>query len=93
MLKISSKRRRTRKEIAAEKQAKANQEQELAAKLEFIAAAEDKLAHYDRLAEQNEQAKAAFEQLQAQGIVDIDDQGNISPSKKKPGSGFQDFDE
>ena len=56
MLKVSSKRRRTKKEVADAKAAEANREADIAAKLAFIAAAEEKLANYDRMAEQNEQA-------------------------------------
>ena len=93
MLKASSKRRRTRKEIEEAKQSESNREAELAAKLAFIAEAEEKLADYERMKELNEQAKGVFDQLHSQGVVDIDDQGNISPSKKKPGSEFQDFDQ
>ena len=63
LLKVSSKRRRTRKEIAASKAVEANREAELATKLAFIAAAEEKLANYDRMAEQNEQANQVISQM------------------------------
>ena len=92
MLKVSSKRRRTRKEIADAKLADTNREAELAAKLAFIAEAEEKLANYDRMAEQNEQANQVISQMQADGFVNIDNNGVISPSKQKPGAEFQDFD-
>ena len=83
MLKTGSKRRRARKEIEEAKQAESDRERELAAKLEFIAAAEEKLANYERMKEQNEQAKGVFTQLAAEGVVDIDEHGTITPSKKK----------
>ena len=38
-----------------------------------------------------ERAKAMMLELQAQGAVNIDDQGNVSPSKQKPRDEFQDF--
>ena len=57
MLKTSSKRRRTRKEIEEAKQSESNRESEIAAKLEFIAVAEEKLANYERLKEQNDQRR------------------------------------
>ena len=93
MLKMSSKRRRTRDEIATQKKADANREAELNAKLAFIAEAEEKLANYDRMAEQNEQATNVINQMQAEGLVNVDGNGIISPSKQKPGSEFQDFDQ
>ena len=58
----------------------------------FLAQAKEKLADYDRMKEANEQAKDAFNQLQSQGLVNIDDQGNITPSKKKPDAEFLDFE-
>ena len=40
-----------------------------------------------------ERAKAMMLELQAQGAVNIDDQGNVSPSKQKPRDNFQDFNQ
>ena len=44
------------------------------------------------MVQQNEQAKAVISQLQAEGMVEVDDGGNISPSKQKPAQSFHDFD-
>ena len=38
-----------------------------------------------------EQARVFFEKMQADGLVDVDDYGNVSPSKQKPDDEFQDF--
>ena len=84
MLKMSSKRRRTRKQIAAEKEAKANQDADLQAKLAFVAESEVKLAHYDQMAQNYEGAHAILTQLKDQGLIDVDEHGNASPSKRKP---------
>ena len=49
-----------------------------------IAAAEEKLAHYDEVMQQNEHAKSLFRELQAEGHVVVDESGRVSSSKKKP---------
>lgn len=90
MLKVTSKRRRTRKEVLADKEAEANQEANLQAKLAQIAEAEAKLAHYEEVVQQNAHATMLFQELQADGHVFVDDQGNVRSSKKKPGSEFID---
>ena len=51
MLKVSSKRRRTRKEIASSKALEANKEADIQAKLAYIAEMNEKLANSDRMAE------------------------------------------
>ena len=98
MLKISSKRRRTRREIQAEKEAAAAKEADMQAKMNFFQAAEAKLAQFDAMAADLEKAKALMLELQRQGQVNIDEHGNVSPSKQKPVHGvpsgsqeFQDF--
>ena len=42
--------------------------------------------------EKYEQARTLFENLQKAGVVDVDDYGNISPSKQKPDAEFKDFE-
>jgi hypothetical protein len=44
------------------------------------------------MSQQNEQARNIIDQLQAEGMVEVDDNGNISPSKQKPAQSFHDFD-
>ena len=83
MLKISSKRRRTRKEIKEQKEAAANREADIQAKLAFIQQAEGKLAEFDSMAANVEKAKAMMFELERQGHVCIDEHGNASPSKQK----------
>ena len=41
------------------------------------------MALFDRMAAENERAKAVIGELQAAGQVDIDEHGVISPSKRK----------
>ena len=84
MLKISSKRRRTRREIQAEKEAAAAKEADMQAKMNFFQAAEAKLAQFDAMAADLEKAKTLMLELQRQGQVNIDEHGNVSPSKQKP---------
>ena len=100
MLKISSKRRRTRKQIQEEKEAAVAKEADLQAKTALFQAAEAKLAQFDAMAADLEKAKALMHELHGQGAVFIDEHGNVSPSKQKPAhwvpSGredFQDFDQ
>ena len=93
MLKISSKRRRTRAEIQAAKEAAATREADIQAKMNFFQQAESKLADYDSMAANFEKAKEMMLELQRQGHVNIDENGNVSPSKQKPPSEFQDFDQ
>ena len=40
-----------------------------------------------------EKAKALMLELQSQGMINIDDNWNVSPSKQKPVQSFQDFDQ
>ena len=93
MMKNSSKRRRTRKEIQAAKEAEANREADMAAKMAQLAQAQEKLADYNEMQRNYDNAHAVLTQLKEQGIIDVDDHGNISPSKKKPQQQFHDFDE
>ena len=83
MLKAGIKRRRTQAQVKADKEEALLREQDIEAKLARLAEAEAKLQDYDRMAEQNEQAKALFTQLQAEGHVDVDENGFVSPSKQK----------
>ena len=53
-------------------------------KMSQISAAEEKLAHYDEVVQQNEHAKLLFRELQADGHVIVDESGRVSSSKKKP---------
>ena len=91
MMKISSKRRRTRKEIQEQKEAAAAKEADIQAKMNFLQAAEAKLAQFDAMAADLEKAKTLMLELQIQGKVNIDEHGNVSPSKQKPRDEFQDF--
>ena len=91
MMKISSKRRRTRKEIQQQKEADAAKEADMQAKMNFFQAAEAKLAQFDAMAADLEKAKTLMLELQRQGQVNIDEHGNVSPSKQKPRDEFQDF--
>ena len=91
MMKISSKRRRTRKEIQEQKEAAAAKEADYQAKMALFQQAEAKLNDYDNMQANFEKAKTMMLELQAQGAVDIDEHGNVSPSKEKPRDNFQDF--
>ena len=53
------------------------------------------MSRKDRLGSERklEEARVFFEKMQAEGLVDVDDYGNVSPSKRKPESEFQDFDQ
>ena len=87
MLKVGTKRRRTKAQVKAEKEEAELREQELQARLARLAEAEAeaKLAQYDQMEQNYENAKSMILQIQAEGLVDIDDQGKISPSKQKSG--------
>ena len=63
MMKMSSKRRRTKKQIAEEKLAKEQHEAEIAAKLAQLAAAEEKLADFDEMQRNYDNAHAIMTQL------------------------------
>ena len=83
MLKVGSKRRRTHAQVKADKEEALLREQTLQTKLARLAEAEAKLADYDRLAIENMQAKEVIQQLNNEGMVDFNEDGSISPSKKK----------
>ena len=91
MMKVSSKRRRTKKQIEDEKEAEAAKAADMQAKLALFAQAEAKLADYDNMQASLAQAKAMMLELQSQGHVNIDEHGNVSPSKQRPRDDFQDF--
>ena len=84
MLKVGSKRRRTAAQVKNDQEESSIKEMDIEAKLARLAEAEQKLADYDQMASQNEQAKALINELQASGHVEIDENGMISPSKQKP---------
>ena len=54
---------------------------------------ENKLSRYDELHEQLQKHQQVLSQMQDAGLIDIDDQGNVTPSKKKPQPEFQDFEQ
>ena len=81
MLKDSSKRRRTKAQIKAEKEAEANREAEIQKKMAFLAEAQEKLNTFEQMEDKYEQAREVLQKLQAAGVVDVDSYGNISPSK------------
>ena len=58
------------------------------AKMNFFQAAEAKLAQFDAMAADLEKAKTLMLELQRQGQVNIDEHGNVSPSKQKPRDNF-----
>ena len=64
MLKESSKRRRTKAQIKADKLAEANREADIQEKLEKIGMVENKLSRYDNLYQQLEQHKQVLSQMQ-----------------------------
>ena len=63
MLKVGSKRRRTAAQVKSDQEESAIKEMDLQAKLARLADAEQKLADYDQMAAQNEQAKAVINGL------------------------------
>ena len=69
MLKMSSKRRRTRKQIEEEKQAEATKRADIQRKMAFLEAAEEKLAQFDTMAANVEKAKSLMLELQSQGMI------------------------
>ena len=73
MLKMSSKRRRTRKQIEEEKQAEVTKRADMQRKMAFFEAAEEKLAQFDTMAANVEKAKSLMLELQGQGMISIDD--------------------
>ena len=81
MLKESSKRRRTKAQFKADKLAEANREADIQEKLDKIGMVENKLNRYDDLYQQLEQHKQVLSQMQEAGLIHVDDQGNVSPSK------------
>jgi len=83
MLKVGSKRRRTQAQVKADKEEALLKEQDTQQKLARLAEAEQKLAHYDQMVAQNEEAKAVIGELQASGDVEFDEHGRITPSKRK----------
>lgn len=83
MLKAGSKRRRTKAQVRAEKEEAQLRDQDIQEKLARLAETEAKLEHFERMAFENEQAKAVVGELHAAGQIDIDDKGNISASKRK----------
>ena len=83
MLKVGSKRRRTHAQVKADKEEALLKEQDFQAKIARLAEAEERLADYDRLAMENQQAKEVIQQLNNEGMVDFNEDGSISPSKKK----------
>ena len=93
MMKISSKRRRTRKEIQQDKLAEANREADLQAKMAMMAEAEEKLANFDQMNEELMKHRQLFQEMQAVGAIEVDAHGNVSPSKQKPQAEFQNFDQ
>ena len=100
MLQDSSKRRRTKKQIAAEKLAKEQHEANIQAQLAELAEAKAKLVDYEQLKVRNSQAETLLQQLHARGDIEIDEHGTATPSKRRPGgrgdtqnSEFQDFDQ
>ena len=93
MLKISSKRRRTRKQIQEQKEAEVTKRADIQAKMAFFEAAEEKLAEFDTMAANVEKAKSLMLELQGQGMINIDDNWNVSPSKQKPSDDFKDFEQ
>ena len=84
MLKVGSKRRRTQAQVKADKEEALIREQDIQVKMARLAEAEQKLQKFDQLEAQNEQAKELMRELHAAGHVDIDENGNVSPSKQKP---------
>ena len=83
MLKIGTKRRRTQAQIKAEKEEARLREQDLQEKLARMAELQQKEADYDRMLAQHEEASGVLSKLHAEGLIDVDDNGKISPSKRK----------
>ena len=54
---------------------------------------EHKLSRYDELHEQLQKHQQMLSQMQEAGLIEVDAQGNVSPSKQKPRPKFQDFDQ
>lgn len=47
------------------------------------AEAQQKMADYDRMEAENNRANQVLNELHAEGLIDVGDDGKISPSKKK----------
>ena len=84
MLKIGSKRRRTKAQVKADKEEALLREQDIQDKLARLAAAEEKLVRFEQMAAENERAQAVVGELHAAGQIEVDERGNISASKRKP---------
>ena len=67
MLKIGSKRRRTKAQVKTDKEEALLREQDIQAKLARLAAAEEKLIRLEQMAEENERAQAVVGELHAAG--------------------------
>ena len=93
MLKETAQRRRTKKQIEEAKQSEANREADIQDKLDKIEMVENKLSRYDELHAELQKHQQVLSQMQDAGLIDIDDHGNVSPSKKKPQPEFQDFEQ
>ncbi len=72
--------------------AEADKEADIQQKFARLAEAEEKLSNYDNLVAQNEKANQILHELHAAGAVEVDEHGNVSPSKQKPQAEFQDFE-
>ena len=90
MLKISSKRRRTLTQIRADKEAKAQQEAETAAKLAQFDAMQQKIAELENDNKVGNDAASLMRQFMGAGLVQQDDEGSFviagdgSASKFRP---------
>ena len=83
MLKTGSKRRRTQTQIKAEKEEARLREEDIQETLARYAEAQQKMADYDRMEAENNRANQVLNELHAEGLIDVGDDGKISPSKKK----------
>lgn len=72
MLKIGTKRRRTQAQVHLDKEREQIRLMDIDEKLARLAAAEQKLAVFDQMAQENANAKQVIEELQASGDVEID---------------------
>ena len=84
MLKVGSKRRRTQAEIKADKEEALLKEQDLQDKLKRLAEYETKMAMFEQMQQENQRAQELLTELHANGQIEIDENGNVSPSKQKP---------
>ena len=44
---------------------------------------EQKVIDYDRMVAENERANTVLNGLHAEGVIEVDENGNVSPSKQK----------